>query len=63
MPGPGGAGNWAGRFCKAKFCPETKRPRPCGNTDEAKEVEIAISTKNIPCAYKKHKGEAGRRCG
>ncbi|MFR5629463.1 MAG: hypothetical protein ACLTLX_07210, partial [Ruthenibacterium lactatiformans] len=36
MPGPGGAGNWAGRFCKAKFCPETKRPRPCGNTDEAK---------------------------
>ncbi len=27
--------------------PETKRPRPCGNTDEAKEVEIAISTKNI----------------
>lgn len=27
---------------------ETKRPRPCGNTDEAKEVEIAISTKNIP---------------
>ena len=63
MPGPGGAGNWAGWFCKAKFCPETKRPRPCGNTDEAKEVEIAISTKNIPCAYKKHKGEAGRRCG
>ena len=63
MPGPGGAGNWAGRFCKAKFCCETKRPRPCGNTDEAKEVEIAISTKNIPCAYKKHKGEAGRRCG
>lgn len=43
--------------------PETKRSRPCGNTDEAKEVEIAISTKNIPCAYKKHKGEAGRRCG
>lgn len=42
---------------------ETKRPRPCGNTDEAKEVEIAISTKNIPCVYKKHKGEAGRRCG
>ena len=43
--------------------PETKRPRPCGNTDEAKEVEIAIPTKNIPCVYKKHKGEAGRRCG
>lgn len=43
--------------------PETKRPRPCGKTDEAKEVEIAISTKNIPYAYKKHKGEAGRRCG
>lgn len=45
--------------------PETKRPRPCGNTDRAKQrnMELAISTKNIPCAYKKHKGEAGRRCG
>lgn len=44
---------------------ETKRPRPCGNTDRAKQrnMELAISTKNIPCAYEKHKGKAGRRCG
>lgn len=45
--------------------PEIKRPRPCGNTDRAKEVGFAVSTKNIPCMDRKSKHESlharGRR--